>query len=379
MLLNRLLERARQLPLRTRLLRRRASLVQDRCPLVVVPSILGTRLADRRGRILWGSLRNLYSGSPVGDDLDVVTAGLLTGFNIIPGLLQYDVFGGLLRYLCHIGGYVPGEDLHVLEYDWRTGIADAGRRLGELLSGLRGAGQERFDLLCMSSGGLVARWLLSKWPAAVRRVVYVGTPQLGSVTAFWYLADGIQVAPLGKSFSGEAVARFQTVWDTLPHPKDPAFVNETGEPLDFSLYDAGNWSRLGLGFPKLQDRLDAAAALHYTIDEVSHADSFAIGARDLPTVSRCIVKEGRATFPPCEPRPGDPRLRFAFEPGDSSVSERSLGAGIDPSHVWHVHIDQHRGLPAEPQVHRLALEALLATGRAIPLTLLGRKPALTAG
>jgi pimeloyl-ACP methyl ester carboxylesterase len=377
MLINRLLERTRQLPLRTRLLRRRASLPQDRCPLVVVPSILGTRLADRRGRLLWGSLRNLYSGPPVGDDPEVVTAGLLTGFNIIPGLLQYDVFGGLVRYLVNVGGYVPGEDLHVLEYDWRTGIANAGQRLGELLSTLRGAGQERFDLLCMSSGGLVARWLLSKWPAAVRRVVYVGTPQRGSVTAFWYLADGVQIAPFGKTFPGEAFARFQTVWDTLPHPEDPSFVNETGQPLDLNLYDAGTWSRLGLHFPKTQERLNAAAYFHHSIEHVSHADSFAIGARDLPTVSRCIVSNGRATFPPCGPRPDDPRLRFAFEPGDSSVTERSLASGIEPAHVWHVHIDQHRGLPAEPAVHRLALEALLATGRTIPLTLLGRK--LSAG
>ncbi|MFL5312604.1 MAG: hypothetical protein ACJ79H_19390, partial [Myxococcales bacterium] len=114
-----------------------------------------------------------------------------------------------------------------------------------------------------------------------------------------------------------------------------------------------------------------------TLERATHPDSFAIGARHLPTLSRCIVSGGRATFPPCDPRPDDPRLAFAFEPGDSSVSERSLGAapGLDPSRTWFVRIGQHRALPASPEVHRLILEALLATDRAIPLTLLGRNTA----
>jgi pimeloyl-ACP methyl ester carboxylesterase len=379
MLFNRLLERSRQLSLRIRLLRRRARLARDRCPLVVVPSILGTRLADRRGRLLWGGLRGLYFGPPVADETDVVTAGLLHGFTILPGLLHYDVFGGLLRFLADVGGYVPGEDLHVVEYDWRGGIAHAGQRLGEMLARLRGAGEERFDLLGMSTGGLAARWLLAQGPAPVRRVIYVGTPHRGSAAALWYLAEGVQPAPLGKSFAGSAVACFQTAWDSLPHPDDPAFVGENGEPLDLNLYDASTWSRLGLavGCSDVQARLDAAARLHRTIETASHPDSYAIGARHLPTVSRCIVSKGRGTFPPCEPPPDDPRLKFAFEPGDSSVSERSLGAapGLDRSRIWFVHINQHRALPADPEVHRLILEALLATDRAIPVTLLGRKTA----
>ena len=167
MLLNRLMERSRQLRLRIRLLRRRARLVRDRRPLVVVPSILGTRLADQRGRLLWGGVRRLYFGPAVGDETDVVTAGLLHGFTILPGLLHYDVFGGLLRFLADVGGYVPGEDLHVVEYDWRGGIAHAGQQLGETLARLRGAGEERFDLLGMSTGGLATRWLLAQGPDIV--------------------------------------------------------------------------------------------------------------------------------------------------------------------------------------------------------------------
>src|SRR2546428_6231778 len=159
MLLIRLVERSRQLRLRIRLLRRRARLVRDRCPLVVVPSILGTRLADQRGRLVWGGVRRLYFGPAVGDETDVVTAGLLHGFTILPGLLHYDVFGGLLRFLADVGGYVPGEDLHVVEYDWRGGIAHAGQQLGETLARLRGAGEERVDLPGMATRRVGGGWV----------------------------------------------------------------------------------------------------------------------------------------------------------------------------------------------------------------------------
>jgi len=304
------------------------------------------------------------------------TAGLLRGFTVLPGLLHYDVFGALVRFLVRVGGYVPGEDLHVLEYDWRGGVAEAGALLADSLQRLRGAGEERFDLVGVSTGGLAIRWLLAQDQAPVRRVVYVGTPQRGTFSALWYIADGVRPAPFGKSFSGSAVARFQTVWDALPDEDDPVFVDEGGVPLSIPLYDPEVWERLGLdpGGVDLPRRLDRAARLQRTIAKATHPDSFVIGARNLTTATRCIVKDGRATFPPCEPRPGDPRLAFAYEPGDSAVPERSLTAlpGLDPQRVWFVEPSEHRALPSHRGVHRLVLEALLASDRVIPQTVLGR-------
>jgi len=372
MLLNRLYEGIHRLPLRIRLLRRRARLVAERTPAVLVPSILGTRLADARGQMAWGSARRLYFGAPIGDAPGLHTVGLLQGFTVVPGVLQYDVFGGLLRFLRSVGGYVPGEDLHVFEYDWRGGVAEAGEQLAGFLQRLRGAGEERFDLIGMSTGGLVIRWLLAQEDAPVRRVVYVGTPQRGSLSALWYIAEGVRPAPLGKVFPGSAVARFQTAWDALPHREERIFVDEGGAPLEIDLYDPQTWHKLQLGsaVPDLARRLETAARLHRTLADVTHPDSFVIGARNQATVTRCIARSGRATFPPCEPRPGDPRLPFAYEPGDSAVPERSLRGlpGLDPRRVWFVEPDEHRSLPADREVHRLVLEALLATDRAIPET-----------
>src|SRR5438094_922163 len=137
MLLNRMYERIHRLPLRIRLLRRRARLTAERTPVVLVPSILGTRLADPCGRLAWGSARRLYFGPPLGDDPGIHAAGLLRGFTVIPGLLDYDVFGGMLRFLTGVGGYVLGEDLQVFEYDWRGGVTEVGEQLAELLERLR--------------------------------------------------------------------------------------------------------------------------------------------------------------------------------------------------------------------------------------------------
>ena len=54
---------------------------------------------------------------------------------------------------------------------------------------------------------------------------------------------------------------------------------------------------------------------------------------------------------------------------------RSLQAlpGLDPQRVWFVEPDEHRALPAHRDVHRLVLEALLATERAIPQPRLGTR------
>src|SRR5438105_13213229 len=133
----------------------------------------------------------------------------------------------------------------------------------------------------MSTGGLAIRWLLAQSEAPVRRVVYVGTPQRGAFSALWYIADGVRPAPFGKNFAGSVVARFQAVWDALPHEEESVFVDQGGAPLAISLYDPATWERLHLdpGGLDLGQRLERAAQFQRTIAGATHPDSFVIGAR----------------------------------------------------------------------------------------------------
>ena len=387
MILNRALESARLLRLDRFLLRRRGRARSDRAPLVLIPGMFGTRLRSEAGRLIWGDLRSLYGG-PSLTQTAAHPAGLLLGLPLVPGVLDLDIHGGLVRFLAGSGGYRLGEDLFVLDYDWRSGVVAAAGLLADLVASLRGAGEEKVDLLAISTGGSIARTFLAfgaddprdgRDPSGagarcVRRVVYVGSGQRGNFDAIACLHRGYRFAPGGKLFSGRDAAESQTTWDALPRPEEPLFVDERGAALDHSIYDLTTWERLGLraGAPGMAERLDLARRLHDALAKPApHPDAVVIGARHLPTPCRIVVERGRrGLVPPPQPRKDDPYVGFSYTPGDGELSESSLRAvpGLPPSQLWFAKPRAHARLPADPEVHRLVLEALLATDRAIPET-----------
>src|SRR5262245_28915204 len=298
----------------------------------------GSRIDSARGLPLWGTTRTLYVGPRVARRTDVRINGLLRELTIVPGLYSYDVFGGMVRALGR-AGYIEGEDLHILNFDWRQGIVAGARALADLIAGLRGFGDERVDLIGVSSGGLVLRTYLGYGgddPLAgaapnpdvartVGRPVYVGAPQRGSFDAVACLHRGFRFAPAGKLFSPSEAAGCQISWDALPHPDDPVFVDEDGAPLAIDLYDPATWQRLGLGDPATADErpgcLARAFALHRALDRAAALpapDSYIIGAWHLPTPARVLVRRGGAGvhIPPPVPRKDDPYIGYLYRPGD---------------------------------------------------------------
>jgi hypothetical protein len=378
-LLNRALETARSLGREQRLLRKRARDGSSRPPVVLVPSILGTRLVDEQGRSGWGSTRALYGVASSRPGAALRHEGLLEDFTLVPRLWSYDVYGGLVRYLERIGGYVRNESLFVLDYDWRTGIAHAAARLAELVARIPQATERKVDVVGVSSGGLVARHFLeygglaegaARAPsgagrALVRRVICIGTPQRGAFNALDIIANGVRPAPLGRTFTGREIAELQTVWELLPHPEERVFVDEKGQILELDHFDPGVWTRFRITSMEesvLVDRLDRARRLHQELDRCRPADLVLIGGRKEPTIVRALVTGNRVSFPSCAPPAGDPRAGVMYAPGDGMTSERSLCAvpELDRARVRWVPVKVHHSLPADPEVHRLVVEALIA-------------------
>ncbi|HVY30809.1 MAG TPA: hypothetical protein VHB79_29825 [Polyangiaceae bacterium] len=380
MLLNQLLEVARTQTAAHRSLQRRARSAGARPPLVLVPSVLGTRLVDGHGRGGWSSTAELYGLAPSGRHDELHPDGLLEGFTVVPRLWSYDTYGGLVRYLERVGGYARGKSLFVLGYDWRKGVADAAAQLEDLVDRVSGRSQEPVDLLGVSSGGLVARYFLSKGSAGrtggaqrqalqqrIRRLVCVGTPQRGTFNALDVLANGSQPAPFGRVFAAAQLAAMQITWDLLPHPSERLFIDEQGKQLDFELYDPDTWLELGIvSLPKaeLAARLSAARHVHESLDGgCSRDDIFVVGARQVPTVVRVLVVGGRLQFPNCDPTGREPHGALLYAPGDGMTTEASLQAipGLTPERVHWVETKQHRSLPTLPEVQRVVLESLLAS------------------
>jgi hypothetical protein len=401
-LVNRMIERARQARLGQRLLRERAGAVKERAPVIIVPPLFGTRLVNGDGRMIWGATSNVFFGPTIGGAEGVRPAGLLEHMPIIPGVVGQDIHGGLMRYLVEIGGYRRGEDLFSLDYDWRAGVVHGAARLAELVRSIRGVGSERVDLVAISSGGALVRYFLAyggadvlseadpapapKNPGAeiVRRVIYIGSPQRGTFGAPAHLHEGIVFIPGGKHFPSSELALCQTPFDYLPHPDDPVFVDEKGNVLDLDIYDPETWIRLGIAgglkdinVDDFEARLKLGRRLHAVLDGGAgkHPDTFVIGGRHEPTRARFLVSNGKAVLPDCDPPKNDPTTQFTYVPGDGALPETSLIAapGLKEGRLWLVTPKAHHLIPADPDVHRLLLEALLATDRRIAETPLPRR------
>jgi hypothetical protein len=398
-ILNRALEAARHLRAETTVLRRRAARHESRSPLILVPSVLGVRLADERGRGLWGWTRQLYVGPDIGRAARAEPRGLIDGFAAVPGVVGQDCYGALVRYLEGVGHYRRNEDLFVLEYDWRLGIAHGAKCLDGLIRQVKGAGDERVDLVGVSTGGVIIRhWLtwaggdaaadaaspVARVMPAIGRVIYAGTPQRGSFHTLEMLVHGIRPAPLGRRFTAAEIAGIQTAWDCLPHPDEPVFVDEGGHPLPFSLYDVETWRRLGLlptAAATVAKKLEAASQLHRALDQAPPpVDATVIGGRHLPTTYRALVRGDRVEWPACQPRSDDPFVGLLYTRGDGSLPEHSLRGlpGLDDRRLSWATPPAHHRIPSDPEVHRAILESLLtderppigARAQHIPLTAL---------
>lgn len=378
-----------------RLLAERAARAKDagRPVLVFVPPCFGTILDDRDGGPIWGHRRQFWFGRAFTDDRPAVRRELLREFPLVPGLWGYDVFGGYLRFLETIGGYTLGEDLFVYTYDWRRPFIEGAAGLAEFLRGLQGTSELTFDLLAASSGSMVVRSYLA-WGGAdplagqpaqptlpLRRVVYVGAPQRGSLSALEYIQEGMEFLSVGRRFHD--IGQIPAVWELLPHPDDPVFVDERGAAVDASVFDPAVWRRWqmsGHDDPELPARLARGQAFHRALDAAQatrpQPPTYVIGSNAVATAARAVVERGRVVLPHCACEVDTKAYAFAYEPGDGALPASTVAAA--PGRVgepWWTTMGQHQDLGRSDGVRRLTVEALIAPDKVDARALYGiRRP-----
>ncbi|MFI8882723.1 hypothetical protein [Streptomyces sp. NPDC053813] len=231
---------------------------------VVVPGILGSRLADAEGREVWGlsgpallrgirtfgrSVKGLTLPPDLGDEHPGDGVRPLGPMRDLHGLLGIgtlvDGYDGLLEWLeSHFTLRRRGErdaadapaNLIGFAYDWRLSCRHSADRLAERvdeeLGRWRASAPERAEarvvLLCHSMGGLVARQYVERCGGAevTRRVITLGTPYRGSLDALLSLVDGVGPAGMGLT----ALARGLPSLHQLV-PDYAALITAPGEPL----------------------------------------------------------------------------------------------------------------------------------------------------
>lgn len=384
-------------------------------PVIIIPGLFGTILEQKNtGRKIWGSYfarsavslqRSLggdrYDGldlpttsTTLLDDRDsIVPAGLLQRETIIPHLLSINVYRRWVRTLGHAGYHdadithpKKGDTCFVFFYDWRRDLVENARLLAERVDAIRAAYGEpdlKVDIVAHSMGGLIARYYLlyggedvlgtdrppqptMAGAAHVAHLALLASPNEGSLPSFFTLVEGGRVA--GKAIPFLVWFSFPSLYELLPPPGSPVFIDEAGRPVGIDLHDAEAWRanhwgiydrkrsegyrnefREALGQDAeraftarseewsrfLTAALTRARRFHAAIaldKEASLPFAYHLfGGGCMRTLGRCMLRKTEAGLRPVarpsDRPPGMSRAAFdslLFEPGDGTVTGTSL-------------------------------------------------------
>lgn len=197
----------------------------------------------------------------------------------VPGKLLTDIggvdfYGELLAVLRDVAGFqrgTPGTPVgpqrrrhYVFLYDWRDDNVRAAQQLHAFIERIRadyGDPDLKVDIIAHSNGGLITNYYLrygdrdvlqdaQPMPngigaSRVRRVVLLGTPNLGAITSVQRLDLGFRLGV--RLIPIETMTSFITPYQTLPSPLDRPIVDVDGKTVDVDLYDPAVWRTHGWG------------------------------------------------------------------------------------------------------------------------------------
>jgi pimeloyl-ACP methyl ester carboxylesterase len=373
-----------------------------RVPVILVPGLLGSRLARRdSGLELWpGSTRKLLTSGylELAMRIDPGTLEPLDDGIVASGLFDAavgkDFYRRIVEALREVGGYQlsrAGEAindrkarLYVFTYDWRQDNVITAGKLDELIEQIRrdhGNPDLRVDVIAHSMGGLITRYYARYGTADVldgnifpvtgagmsklRRIVLLGTPNQGTVTAVHKFLHGYRVGI--SRLPTEGVATMPALFQLFPHPLVDWVVSVDGWPLDLDLFDARLWRQFGWSifdrrvqrrmrrqksfWPEpavferwFEKRLERARRFVWSLmvptGHVQISEPLLFGGDCVPTPRRLVIEpvdgELLARLRPeqiLRPVPGLDYEALMYEPGDGSVTKSSLLARqqLDPS------------------------------------------------
>lgn len=382
----------------------------DQPPVVIIHGALGSRLKDSvTGDEHWpGTLRKvLFSDYRTlrleidPDTLDPMPSNLVTG-GIAKSAGAVDFYGRILSTLEDVVGYkqsTPGTSAahgekryYVFNYDWRQDNVVSVRELDKFITRIREDYKNpdlEVDVVAHSMGGMITRYFVrygttdvlddNEFPInqygaqRIRRVILLGTPNLGSLGALRTLIRGYKVG-LGV-IPPEVVATFPSTYQVLPHAITDWFVTMDGRPLKRDQFSADNfWQRFQ--FSVFSEEVRESIRKQYEVDieaeeylellqryfrkHIERARRFSwsltvpvpnaqvryivFGGDCLPTSARSVVEsvddDWELRLTPEEianPLPGVDYDELMLEPGDGTVTKASLLAkeSADPTVARH--------------------------------------------
>lgn len=276
-----------------------------RPPVILIPGTLGSRLYNvENGEIAWGTFAATISD--LRDDLALPinrptlreNRDNLRAYRVLDraeillkeGSGEVSFYADLIDHLSTTLGYRPaygerfhrGHDLFVFFYDWRRSNVEAAVQLKEFIESIRRdlrVPDQKFTFLCVSNGGLIARYYLKYRGRDVvsgrkidepltpdnagtrdcERLICLGTPHAGTIDALHLIHDGYAPNVLSRRYPPATIFSFPAAFELLPEPGEPVFVGEGGDQLPVDIWDPDTWESYGLSVfdEDSQDRLRA--------------------------------------------------------------------------------------------------------------------------
>jgi pimeloyl-ACP methyl ester carboxylesterase len=413
-------------------------------PVILVHGVLGSKLRGRDGHEIWPGGISKLAFSEFRDlalDIDPVTLlprdDGVEPYAIFDSAAGHDFYGAIVRTLAEAGGYAPGvpgqppgnggRQYYVLLYDWRRDNMQSVAKLDALIEQVRrdyGDPALKVDLVAHSNGGLISRYYArygtvdlldaNDFPCTqagarkIRRLVLLGTPNFGSVSAVMGFIAGTQLG--FRSIPPEVLITMPSAYQLFPHALSNWLARPDGQPLDRDVFDVEIWRRFEWAIfdPAVRNRILAqfpvraegearVALLERWFEkclERARRFTWSLSAAEQGEGARPIVLGGDCELTPArlvvEEEKGDSVLRLwpkqvkarvrgvdydalMLEPGDGTVTKASLLAreSLDPAvprHEWsHFPLsysfflcERHDRLTGNPSFQDNLLHALLS-------------------
>jgi pimeloyl-ACP methyl ester carboxylesterase len=243
---------------------------QSERPVVVIPGILGSKLAGADGEILWGDRGSLGNFGrldldPTGAGREIKLAGLVDRIRMLGPFWTIHAYDDLLVHLRGLG-FRDGQTLLPFAYDWRQSNYETAQRFDAFVRQQETLRDGQFDVVAHSMGGIVAKvWMLEHGGAQrVRKVIYLGTPFQGSMNSLGTLTEGWGIFQNriagGIDLIRNTMLSFPAAYELFPSYARSCRLGDQRTHEFLNIYDPALWNARGWLPPAYRDGEPRAAA-----------------------------------------------------------------------------------------------------------------------
>jgi pimeloyl-ACP methyl ester carboxylesterase len=354
-------------------------------PVVFIPGILGSKLADESGTIVWGDVAGtLTHFSELAYDQNgshpLHVAGILDSVGVL-GPFKSHQYDRLLESFARIH-LIPEQNLFLFAYDWRQSNFDTAKQLAQRVADTPALKDHDFNIVAHSMGGLIAMIYIAQYDKGhhVKRLATLGTPFQGSINAFKAFREGLgsvgNAAVGGLDRVQRVVFSMPAVYELLP---TYTYCCILGKPIDpqrraFGLLDPDVWKQhrwIPQALPPASsgmvwENLQRAASLHHLIETVSGVEILRVAGGLINTNAKVYVDPQTGT-PQWQEAEGDGTV-VTVSAADGHVAESRAATQLHAS-IYdddHVQLDLKRWLTVDDWYKQYAAE-----GRPQAITLAG--------